>query len=53
MKVRLNDQFWQPKVQQTIQETIPYQWNALNDEIEDAEPSHAIENLRIAVFAFP
>jgi len=48
MHVRLNDQFWQPKVQQTVQETIPYQWKALNDEIEGAEPSHAIENFRIS-----
>lgn len=27
---------------------IPYQWNALNDQLPDAEPSHAIANLRIA-----
>ncbi|WEK53567.1 MAG: glycoside hydrolase family 127 protein [Candidatus Cohnella colombiensis] len=47
MQVKLNDQFWQPKVQQTVHETIPYQWKALNDEIEGAEPSHAIENFRI------
>ncbi|HOQ72916.1 MAG TPA: glycoside hydrolase family 127 protein [Limnochordia bacterium] len=27
---------------------IPYQWKALNDLLPDGEPSHAIENLRIA-----
>ncbi|WP_408582059.1 glycoside hydrolase family 127 protein [Hafnia paralvei] len=27
---------------------IPYQWDALNDRVSDAEPSHAIENFRIA-----
>ena len=27
---------------------LPYQWDALNDQISGAEPSHAIENLRIA-----
>lgn len=27
---------------------IPYQWDALNDRISDAEPSHAIENFAIA-----
>lgn len=48
MQVRLIDQFWQPKVRQTVQETIPYQWKALNDEIEGAEPSHAVENFRIS-----
>lgn len=48
MKVRLNDHFWQPKVRQTVRETIPYQWKALNDEIEGADPSHAVENFRIS-----
>ncbi|WP_436857309.1 glycoside hydrolase family 127 protein [Citrobacter tructae] len=27
---------------------IPYQWDALNDRIPEADPSHAIENFRIA-----
>lgn len=27
---------------------IPYQWAALNDKVEEAEPSHAIDNFRIA-----
>jgi DUF1680 family protein len=27
---------------------IPYQWDALNDRIDGAEPSHAIKNFRIA-----
>ncbi|VFS69964.1 Uncharacterized protein conserved in bacteria [Raoultella planticola] len=27
---------------------IPYQWDALNDRIDEADPSHAIENFRIA-----
>jgi DUF1680 family protein len=27
---------------------IPYQWEALNDRISEADPSHAIENFRIA-----
>ena len=27
---------------------IPYQWDALNDRIEEADPSHAIENFEIA-----
>ncbi|WP_438444169.1 glycoside hydrolase family 127 protein [Gorillibacterium sp. sgz5001074] len=48
MQVHLHDQFWKPKVQQTVSHTIPYQWRALNDEIEGAEPSHAVENFRIA-----
>lgn len=27
---------------------IPYQWDALNDRVTEAEPSHAITNFRIA-----
>ncbi len=27
---------------------IPYQWRALNDQIPDAAPSHAIKNFKIA-----
>lgn len=27
---------------------IPYQWEALNDRVADAEPSHAVKNLKIA-----
>ncbi len=27
---------------------IPYQWEALNDRVEDAAPSHCMENFRIA-----
>ncbi len=30
------------------QKVIPYQWKALHDQIPEAEPSHAIQNLRIA-----
>lgn len=29
-------------------EIIPYQWEALNDRICDAEPSHAVKNFKIA-----
>ena len=30
------------------EQIIPYQWKALNDQIEDAAPSHAVKNFRIA-----
>jgi DUF1680 family protein len=39
--------FW-AHYRQTVRETvIPYQWRALNDEVSDAEPSHAIRNFKI------
>jgi len=45
--VRLRDAFWS-KTQELVRNVvIPYQWDALNDRIPGAEPSHAIENFRI------
>lgn len=48
MKITFTDQFWSPRMTLMANEVIPYQWKALNDEIPGAEPSHAIENFRIA-----
>nr|MBC9203703.1 glycoside hydrolase family 127 protein [Paenibacillus sp. PL91] len=46
--VTIDDSFW-AKRQKLVRETvIPYQWDALNDEILDSEPSHTVENFRIA-----
>ncbi len=36
------------KNQLVRKEVIPYQWKALNDELPDAKPSHAIKNFKIA-----
>ncbi len=47
-KVKITDSFF-GKYQYLIHDVvIPYQWEALNDRIEGAEPSHAIKNFRIA-----
>jgi uncharacterized protein len=40
--------FWSDRQRLVSEAVLPYQWKALNDEIPGAEPSHAIENLRIA-----
>jgi DUF1680 family protein len=46
--VEILDSFWS-KRQKLVRETIiPYQWDALNDAIPGAEPSHTIENFRLA-----
>ncbi|MFC5469221.1 glycoside hydrolase family 127 protein [Cohnella suwonensis] len=46
--ITIDDSFW-AKRQTLIRETvIPYQWEAMNDTIPDAEPSHTVENFRIA-----
>ncbi|MFW5980826.1 MAG: glycoside hydrolase family 127 protein, partial [Halanaerobiaceae bacterium] len=47
-KVNFNQGFWGNMVNLANEKVIPYQWEALNDEIPEAEPSHAIENFRIA-----
>ncbi|MBA4493440.1 glycoside hydrolase family 127 protein [Paenactinomyces guangxiensis] len=46
--VKIMDHFWIKYKKIVEEEVIPYQWKALNDELPDAEPSHAIENFRIA-----
>ena len=40
--------FWKTKLDMVIDRMIPYQWQALNDQVPDAAPSHAVENFRIA-----
>ena len=52
-KIRLSEceikgGFWGPKVDMVRNQVLRYQWQVLNDEIKDAEPSHCIENFRIA-----
>jgi len=47
-KVTVKDEFWGRYMELVRNEAIPYQWDALNDRIPGAEPSHSIENFRIA-----
>lgn len=47
-QLKINDPFlgqYQRLVRDVV---IPYQWEALNDRVAEAEPSHAIANFRIA-----
>ena len=46
--VRLTGGLLADRAQVVREQVIPYQWRALNDEVPGAEPSYAIENLRIA-----
>ncbi|WP_145137611.1 beta-L-arabinofuranosidase domain-containing protein [Paenibacillus sp. Y412MC10] len=46
--VRITDSYWSNHVDLIKHTVIPYQWEALNDRVPDAEPSHAIRNFRIA-----
>ena len=47
-KVKINDKFWGHYLEVVRDHVIPYQWDALNDRLPETEPSHAIENFRIA-----
>lgn len=46
--IKINDSFWTKYVDLVRNAIIPYQWDAINDRIEDAESSHCLENFRIA-----
>ncbi|GGG25725.1 glycoside hydrolase family 127 protein [Paenibacillus abyssi] len=47
-QVAIQDSFWSARERNVIETVVPYQWDALNDAIPGAEPSHTIENFRIA-----
>lgn len=46
--VSITGGFWKAKQDLVAEQVLPYQWKALNDEIPGAEPSHSVENFRIA-----
>lgn len=48
-RLHITDDFWKREIDLVREEMIPYQWRALNDELEDAEPSFCIRNFRVAV----
>ncbi|MCV9884102.1 glycoside hydrolase family 127 protein [Metabacillus halosaccharovorans] len=47
-KTQITDKFWGHYLEVVRDQVIPYQWEALNDRIPGASPSHAIENFKIA-----
>lgn len=47
-KIKIQDPFWSKHVNLVREQIIPYQWKAMNDLIPDAEPSHCLENFKIA-----
>lgn len=46
--IQINDQFWGPRIDTAKNVSIPYMWDALNDNIPDVPPSHCIKNFKIA-----
>ncbi|MGN1175103.1 MAG: glycoside hydrolase family 127 protein [Roseburia sp.] len=47
-QIEVNDFFWNKYTRLVTEQIIPYQWEILNDNIKDAEPSHCIKNFEIA-----
>ena len=46
--INVTDNFWRNMMELVRNNVIPYQWEALNDRIEGAEPSYCIQNFKIA-----
>lgn len=46
--IKFNTGFWAEKLQLVKDVVIPYQWQALNDQVPGVEPSHTVEHFRIA-----
>ena len=44
----IEDGFWRGLRETAVREGIPYQWRALNDAVDGAEPSRCMRNFRIA-----
>ncbi|MDO4296996.1 MAG: glycoside hydrolase family 127 protein [Lachnospiraceae bacterium] len=47
-QIQIEDKFWKEYMELVRNHVIPYQWEALNDRIENAEPSYCIQNFRVA-----
>ena len=47
-QITIGDPFWKPYMELVRKHVIPYQWEALNDRIENAAPSYCIRNFRVA-----
>lgn len=47
-QVTIKDSFWNNYMELARTKIIPYQWEALNDRVPGAEPSHCINNFQIA-----
>lgn len=46
--IQITDDFWKKEMELVRNEIIPYQWRALNDQVEGAEPSFCMRNFKIA-----
>lgn len=47
-RVRITDAFWKKEIELVRDTFIPYQWEALNDRVPDAQPSYCMHNFEVA-----
>ncbi len=48
VRTHIQDSFWDEYVNLVREVVVPYQWEALNDRVEGAEKSYAVNNFKIA-----
>ncbi len=46
--IHVDDAFWNHRIENAVENVIPYQWRVLNDQQPGAAPSHAVMNFKIA-----
>ncbi|MDE7210167.1 MAG: glycoside hydrolase family 127 protein [Lachnospiraceae bacterium] len=46
--IKVTDDFWKKEMELVRTEVIPYQWNALNDNVAGAAPSFCMKNYQLA-----
>lgn len=46
--IQVTDNFWKEEMELVRKEVIPYQWAALNDQVEGAAPSYCMRNFKVA-----
>lgn len=47
-QIKITDPFWKAEMEIVRSEVIPYQWSALNDDVEGAAPSYCMHNFKVA-----
>lgn len=47
-QIQITDDFWKKQIALVRDTVIPYQWEALNDRVPDAQPSYCMHNFKVA-----
>lgn len=47
-RIQVTDDFWKKEISLVRDTVVPYQWEALNDRVPDAQPSYCMHNFKVA-----